>query len=411
MMLRAAVHRLPARWVALLVLTVARTSLGVQFQSIPSVSPMLVDALGLSYADLGTLIGLYFVPGVVIALPGGALGRRFGDARVVAFGLKLMAGGGLAASLAGGFWGLAAGRLLSGTGGIALNVLMSKMVTDWFSGRRDIVLAMAIFVNSFPIGVGLGTLVLGQLAASAGWQAALAASAISALAALLLLAVGYTRHPNDGAARILRRAVTTAEVLLVSLAGVIWGLYNGAFAVMFGFAPSFFAWQGLAPGEIGLVAGIATLLVALSGQPGGLLALRMRPAALMLAGCLAWASCLVLMASAKGPAAPAILAAGLFMGLPTGVIMALPAQALRPESRALGMGVFYTWLYIGHGAVPPVAGRLQDMTGSAAAPVLLAAALVLALLPLYGLFHWGRAIMGRADKPVLAARRGASRQR
>ena len=65
-----------AHWQALTVLTVARTSMGFQFQPVASVSPDLVMQLGLTYADLGTLIGLYFLPGVVLALPGAALGRR-----------------------------------------------------------------------------------------------------------------------------------------------------------------------------------------------------------------------------------------------------------------------------------------------------------------------------------------------
>ena len=234
-------------WAALAVLTAARISLGFQFQSLASVSPIVVEELGLSYADLGTLIGLYFLPGVVMALPGGALGRRFGDKRMVAFGLVLMLAGGSVASLASDFAGLAAGRVLSGVGGVLLNVLMAKMVTDWFAGRREIVLAMAVFVNSFPIGVGLAMLTLGTLADTAGWPAALAASAALALAALLLLGLGYQRHPNDGAAAATPGGtVSPREAGLVCVAGAIWGIFNSGFAVMFGFAPTFLARAGLA---------------------------------------------------------------------------------------------------------------------------------------------------------------------
>ena len=186
-------------WQALTLLTAARVSMGFQFQSVASVSPDLIRELGLSYADLGTLIGLYFLPGLALAFPGAALGRRFGDKRVVGFGLVLMTAGGLLTALASDFASLAAGRLLSGVGGVLLNVLMAKMVTDWFAGRREIVLAMAIFVNSFPIGIGLATLALGPLAAMAGWGASLAATAALSVAALLLLALAYAKHPNDGA--------------------------------------------------------------------------------------------------------------------------------------------------------------------------------------------------------------------
>jgi hypothetical protein len=51
------------------------------------------------------------------------------------------------------------------------------------------------------------------------------------------------------------------------------------------------------------------------------------------------------------------------------------------------MGLFYTWLYLSVGVMPPAAGWLQDVTGSAAAPLLSTALLVARMLPLYGLFQ------------------------
>src|SRR3712207_5887461 len=173
--------------------------MGFQFQSLASAAPPLVEDMGLGYAEVGSLIGLYFLPGVALALPGGLLGRRFGDTRVVALGLALMAGGGALAGLAEGYAALAAGRLLSGFGAVLLNVLMAKMVADWFAGR-EVALAMAVFVNSFPIGVGLALLTLGGLAEALGWRAALHATAAAAAAALLLVAFAYRPHPNDGGA-------------------------------------------------------------------------------------------------------------------------------------------------------------------------------------------------------------------
>ena len=87
-------------------------------------------------------------------------------------GLALMTAGGLLAGLAESYPVLAAGRLISGVGAILLNVLMSKMITDWFAGR-EIVLAIAIFVNSFVTGIGLALLSIGWLAEGAGWPASL----------------------------------------------------------------------------------------------------------------------------------------------------------------------------------------------------------------------------------------------
>jgi ABC-type maltose transport system permease subunit len=47
----------------------------------------------------------------------------------------------------------------------------------------------------------------------------------------------------------------------------------------------------------------------------------------------------------------------------------------------------YTWLYVGHAGLPPVAGWLQDLSGRPAASLVFAGAAVLSALPLYAIFH------------------------
>src|SRR5262245_22146159 len=59
------------RWIVLGVLFVSRFCLGFQFQSAGSVAPFLIDDFALNHAEVGTLIGLYMLPGLVVALPGG----------------------------------------------------------------------------------------------------------------------------------------------------------------------------------------------------------------------------------------------------------------------------------------------------------------------------------------------------
>ena len=73
------------------------------------------------------------------------------------------------------------------------------------------------------------------------------------------------------------------------------------------------------------------------------------------------------------------------VGMPAGVIMPLPAQALRPQNRAGGMGVHFTWYYGGMALLPGLAGMARDLTASAAAPALFAAGMMaLALAGLGG---------------------------
>ena len=75
------------RWGILALLFVVRLAMPVQFQSVGAVAPLLGQDFGMSLADIGFLIGLYFTPGIALALAGGGLGQRFGDKRTVLAGL------------------------------------------------------------------------------------------------------------------------------------------------------------------------------------------------------------------------------------------------------------------------------------------------------------------------------------
>ena len=101
-----------------------------------------------------------------------------------------------------------------------------------------------------------------------------------------------------------------------------------------------------------------------------------RPAAFMAGGFLAAAvSASVLPFTSVPTVALAVVAFAI--GVPAGLIMALPAQVLRPESRAGGMGVYFTCYYVAMATLPGAAGLARDVSGSAAAPALFAAAMML----------------------------------
>ena len=93
-----------------------------------------------------------------------------------------------------------------------------------------------------------------------------------------------------------------------------------------------------------------------------------------------------------------LLLIGLVGGLPVAIILSLPAEVLRPASRGLGMGLFYTCFYVGMTGLPPVAGWLRDFSGSAAIPHYLGSAFMLSILPLYGLFRYRQARWRRSAR-------------
>ena len=152
------------RWFILVILTFARAAIGFQFQSVATLSPFLLDQFELSYGALGTLIGIYLFPGIAVALPGGLFGHRYGDKTIACVGLAAMTMGGQLMAQAEGTMLLTIGRVLSGTGAIFFNVLVTKMVTDWFKGR-ELVTALGVLVTSWPLGIALALIILPPVAA------------------------------------------------------------------------------------------------------------------------------------------------------------------------------------------------------------------------------------------------------
>jgi MFS family permease len=75
--------------------------------------PVLRDEFDASVAEIGFLMGVYLFPGIALALPGGAIGKRYGDEQVVIFGYALMTCGGLVKAFANrGTSGFSAGSWL-----------------------------------------------------------------------------------------------------------------------------------------------------------------------------------------------------------------------------------------------------------------------------------------------------------
>src|SRR3954470_12843816 len=174
------------RWVALALVFITRSSMGMQFQALASVAPLMVADLGLSYTQVGWLIGVYMLPGMLLALPGGVIGQRLGERRLVLIGLALMVAGTTLTAMAGGIGTAVAGRLVSGVGAVLMNILLPKLVADWFAGR-EIATAMAVVLTSWPVGLGLATATLGALAAATSWRTALLATAGAAALGFVLM--------------------------------------------------------------------------------------------------------------------------------------------------------------------------------------------------------------------------------
>jgi MFS family permease len=372
--------------------------MAVHVLAVGALLPLLVADLGINYTQGGILIGLFMLPGIVLALPGGYLGLWIGDRRLTLIGLALMTAGGVVFGLSHGFALAATGRLLSGMGSAFLNVILYKMAADWFSGR-ELSTATGLVATSWPVGMALALATLGGLGLRWGWQAAaLSVSAVSLLA-LLAVARWYRSPPSTGAAAQAatswRAAIGLGEALLASSAGLVRMFVAVGQSVFIGFAPAFLVARGSGIVQAGFLVSTVSWVMIASTILGGLLADRSRrPLAVILAGSAGLAALLLAVPGASA-LVPLFLAIGVVGGLPAGPVNALPGAVLRPQSRAIGFGIFFTFTYLGQTFLPALAGWMLDHTGDPAASVYFASALNALALPALLLLVWVRRRVSR----------------
>jgi predicted MFS family arabinose efflux permease len=241
------------RWFILGVLFIARFVLGFQFQSAGSVTLFIVQDFDVDYTGVGTLVGLYMLPGLFLSVPSGFIGRRFGDKRIVLIGLTMMLLGGAIAGAADSYSTVVVARLISGGGAAFLFVFMLKMLTDWFVDR-ELFIGMSIYIIGWPIGIAAGQAVQASIAAAISWNFVFYLTAMGCTIALLAVAIlyrtppGLEDKPTGSFLKLSRR-----ELSLVTIAGLVWMFINGAYVVLLSFAPIFLFEKGVSFEKAGVV--------------------------------------------------------------------------------------------------------------------------------------------------------------
>jgi predicted MFS family arabinose efflux permease len=380
------------RWYVLALLFVTRTTLSFQFQTVASTAPFLREHLGIGFVEIGTLIGLYMLSGVVLALPGGLLVRRFGDKSLCSAGLALMVIGGIIVGVSDTYTGALIGRLISGSGAVVMSLALTKMATDWFAGK-EIVTAMSILLTSWPLGIALALILQPAMAAQFGWPSVMYAAATFCAVVLVLIALLY-RPPLHLAVGPAGLPVSKPfvlpprqEALPTAIAGLIWGMFNVGLIVFFSFVPPLLTERGVGLADAAFMTSLGLWVMIASVPLGGYLVQRSErlDAAVMLFSGLAGLA-LAGFAAFSGLPLLLSLALGIAVGPPAGAILAMPGRVLKPENRAVGLGLFMTLYYMSAAIAPALAGWIGDRTGASAA-VLFGAFLFMSIVPLVMLFR------------------------
>jgi len=366
--------------------------MGYQFQSIGSVGPVLVEHLVIDFAMLGTLIGLYKFPGLFLAYPSGMLGKRFGLKSTAVFGLFLMAAGGFVTTFADTYSQISTGRVIAGTGAVLFNVLSAAIIANWFA-NKELTLAMAIHVNSWPFGIALGLATQALLLEATSIEVMMLLTALFCAIGWFLLFITDAEQPTPRSPALaaqtgINQILGGRVFFLVTLAAMVWLFFNAGLILVVGFAPAYLVAHGLSVTESGFISSIGTWLGIATIPIAGYAVQRWGHANLTMIIFLVGGGCVAVLIPLVKAWLIMFILFGLIAWTPAGPIVSLPVRHLTSENRGIGMGVFFSYYYLGIGLFPALAGWIRDTTGSPGAPITFAGMLFIVALVFLGLLRF-----------------------
>ncbi len=360
----------------------------VAISLVPIVTPVR-DDLGISYTEMGIILGAWQAVYIGAAAPGGILIDRIGPKRALVIGAAIVALSGLVRVFADGFWVLLLAVGLFGLGGPIISSGLPKLIADWFTGAKR-GLASGIYTTGSSAGAVLVLALTNSvvLPIAGGWRGALLVYAGVAV----LITLAWVAFGRDSPESITERGKplherakgSYREVILQPAVLVIIAVGFAGFTANHGlrnWLPQILEADGVSPSLAGLVSAVQLLV----GMAGSILVVpiasrgaggrrRVATALLLLAGATLAAIMLtdgwlrVLVVAANGFCAAAIIP------LMLNTLMETPSVGAKNMGAAAGL--FFAVGEVGGMLGPVMVGVTADLTGSFVSGVLLLAAVM-----------------------------------
>lgn len=344
------------RWLVLASSVVSFFAVGVTFFAVPPLIPQLVGRYALNNFQVGVLMGAIAVPAILLSIPLGRAVDRWDSRSAGLAGLALMGGAGVLFALAPSYGVLLLARLLFGIGGLVMNLLLARLISNAFAGK-ELSLAMGVFNAVYPASMIVIFTLHPRILAALGWRGELLAFAALAAVAipLHLVAVPSSSHPSDHEEKpVPARIHPTASLAALAIS---WMFFFAAFASVFTFAPQ---WAG--GGSKGLLVVTAVTWVSLTLNPVVGLAIDRtgRPGLWSAAGQFFFAAVLAAMALAHFSPLAAMLLVGVTATTVPTAVYSLPGRLVPPESVGFAFGFITAFSNLGTVLGPAAAGALRD---------------------------------------------------
>ncbi|MGH7302643.1 MAG: MFS transporter [Candidatus Rokuibacteriota bacterium] len=372
-------------WVLLIFAWAANFVIRIGFSAL---LPSIIDELQLSYTRAGLLASAFFYAYVVMQIPSGLLGDRFGRRLILLVGLL---GGALAAGLtglAGSFAALFLARALTGAfqGSLFSN---DRAIIATVTPPDRIGLGQGVSFSGPGLGLTFGLVIGGLLVEILPWRSVMMLFGLGPIAAALLIA-RYVPAPEAPAMRApvtqrLRSLVSNGRLCVLALVGLCAIADQFVLAT---WAPLFFAEVGVTDvGRAGSYAALQGIAASLGMVVSGwahdrLLERGYASKTVIVAGLGGLAVSMLAMAIVIGQRSVPGLAAVLFVAAffcwsIWGAVYALLARLVRPDELGTAFGFSNSIGFVGATVGPTATGWVRDLTGSFSAGCVLASILAL----------------------------------
>ena len=206
-----------------------------------------------------------------------------------------------------------------------------------------------------------------------------------------------TSDQSDGAHTAIRSRLSARELWQVNVAGVIWMCLNAAYVIVISFGPVLLLERGLGVNDANQAVSLVSWSFIIALPAGGYIAYRANiPNTVMLVG-LGFSASICAMTPYLEAGYLLFALLGLSLAFACPVVATLPAQFLKEENRAVGLGIYFAWHFVGAATLPALAGKLKDVTQSAAPCLIFAATLLAVCLLGLGLLRPGEAARGSSS--------------
>lgn len=347
------------RWWILAAAMLSFFSVGTTFFVVPALVGELISRFGISHFQVGLLMGAIAIPAIFLSIPLGSEVDRRPLRRGGETALGIMLCGAVLFALAPNFSLLLLGRFCFGLGGLLLNLLLARLLSEAFAGR-ELSLAMGCFMAVYPAAMIVVFLTHPLLSAGLGWRGELLLLAGLVLISWPLYRMALpadSRGEGDREERPGFISLLSPSMVGLSLS---WMFFFAAFAAVLTFGPE---WVG---GEQGLKIVTLIMWISLVASPisGALMGSRRGIRYWLSGGMALFALMLLLMASGGAPVSAIMVAIGICAALVPTASYALPARIVDAGRIGLAFGIMTACSNLGTLIGPSAAGALRDATGS-----------------------------------------------